>query len=240
MKRILFILVWLLFVPTFSHAWTTMGIGQPVAAGCTKGATIFADDFEDVADGTELSNYGNWSESGAVADVVGDNAVVNAGGSTLSVIFGSATNTIYIYNTFSEITSGKTTFEYYNNWDVVNVTINNMRIRDGGTDIVRFNMTSAGDLQIYDNDGYIDIFTGMSEDTWYKIEVEIDTDISTGINAVRVWLDGVESSASSGDGFDTLSRGDPSGIDTAGFYTDSSDEYWVDDYLHYTGARCEN
>jgi hypothetical protein len=240
LKRVILVLaiLFLAVSPCLAEIDEVLGQTVTVAAGCTKGATIFADDFEDVADGEELSNDGNWVESSAVSDVVGDDAVVNAGGSTLSVLFGGATNGIYIYNSFTEITSGKATFEFYIRWSTVGSSFTGtFLVKDGGNNRVLIYLASGGSLKIQDNSTYVDIVTGLVADTFYHVEVEVDTGITNGQNATRVWIDETESTNSP---FDTSGQDNPSGIDQAGFSTDSSGTFWVDDYLHYTGARCEN
>jgi hypothetical protein len=201
--------------------------------GCTKGATIYSDNFEAISDSEEWSNDGNWIEESAVSDVVGDDAVYHNG--SLSGLVGNATNGSFVYKAFTEITSGKTTWDFYiYGDDVTGTTVNLFRARDDTYIIVLLQIDSSGNLEVRDDDVYVDI-GALSVDTWYHVEVELDTDITTGIDAINVWVDGTIAAAGP---FDTYGQNNPSGVDRAGYVTDTGAHYWVDDYLHYTGVRC--
>ena len=66
------------------------GVDAP-SGGCTKGTTIFSEDFESIADGEEWANDGDWTEGGSTTDIfVGDNAVSNGG--SLSGLINQFTN----------------------------------------------------------------------------------------------------------------------------------------------------
>lgn len=208
-------------------------------AACSKGATILAETFEDMIDGEEWDDDGNWSEPSAQTDVWiadTDTGPPNRihGGSVSGMVDNTA-NGYTIQDSFTEITSGYTTFEFYCMWNAVNVTISDtFAVLDGTSMRSELYISSAGYLQFNSNTTLTNIVT-VSADTYYKIEVQINTSQADGIGAVYVWVNDTQYGP-----YDTTSRANPAGIDTQRFYSDSSTdaEYWIDDYLHYAGARC--
>lgn len=251
MKKYLAILLLLAAIcvyPVYAW-WSSAVVGQPAAApaGCSKGATIFSEDFEAIANDEEWSNDGNWAEFGASTNVfVGDDAQLH-GGSLSGLVLNTAGG-MMICRTFTEVTSGFFSAEYWVRWQVMDVTQSlNFVISDGsittaGERRVEFQVTATGDLQINDNASWQTI-AAVSQSTWYKIEVQVNTSQTDGIDAVRVWLgNGVTQTEGTNSPYDTRGRTNPAGIDRLGYASDSSTNanYWIDDVLAYTGERCEN
>ena len=221
-------------------------INEPSGGGCSKGTTIASEDWENISDGEEWSNDGNWVENLSSTDrFVGDNSIVHGGslsGQALSdsddydrgcrLPFTALGNTGYVtfefYILADDATSGSQ-WDIYICDDAYGVSSN----RRVGL------MVDSGYLKVRDNDTYVNVVS-MSSDTWYKVEVQIDLSASTGIDAVRIWVDGVEASGSP---YDTYSRSDPgSGIDrfVVHNYFANKPALYIDDLLIYEGERCAN
>lgn len=240
MRKLIILLV--LFSSCNSFAFSPLLVcGGGISTGCTR-ASVWTEDFEAVADGEEWSNDGNWFEVGATTDVfVGDNAQANSGllsGLVLNTAGGSM-----IYRAFTEITSGYANFEYYVRWNVgsgvtqsLNFVVSDDSITSAANQRVEFQVDVSGNLQINDNATWQTITT-ISGSTWTKVEVQINTDQTDGIDAVQVWVNGTEGTNSP---YDTRGRTNPAGIDRLGYGSDSSANawYWIDDIEVYTGVRC--
>jgi hypothetical protein len=210
--------------------------------GCSQGAATWSETFEDMTNGEEWSNDGNWTEDTADDVYEGDTDVSNIPQGSVAG-FADTSNAggdyVDIYRSFSTLgSSGYITFKFYYRVSG-NEQTGAVSIRDGGAYIavMRFDGTN---FEIGDNLTWANV-VAMSADTWYFVEVQIDLSDSDGVDSVIVWV-GDGSTQTEYGPYDTYNQSDPgSGIDGFWVDTDTQDtdrDFYIDDVNMYETERC--
>lgn len=215
--------------------------GDQGASDYLYNPSVFREPFSNVDfyDGEEWDNDDKWTEDNATTDMyVADSATGTPRGFLAGMVEANATAAEkQITANFLEIGEGYFTTEFWFKFSGTPTTALTVLYIAGSNPLVNMRIDSGGDLQVYDNTTWTDVDATIASGTWYKVDVEVDSDDSDGIGSVRIWVDGVESANSP---FDTHTRADPGGLDIVRsnqYQAESGLFVWVDEINTYLGAR---
>lgn len=202
---------------------------------------ICYESFEFMADAEEWDDDGYWSETQATTSVyVADDDVADVPvGSMAGMQVAQATSAEReIRYDFTGPGSGYLTARYLARADSTPTTSYTMlNLADQTTPIINVRVDSGLDYQVYDDTAYADEFTYFDADVWNVMEIEVNLDTSTGVDAYKVWMNGVEAGNSP---FTTDSQADPDVIESLRsnqYWLGTSEYSWFDDVIIYKGQR---
>jgi len=208
-------------------------------AGVSTMEIIVSENFENMTNGEEWSNDGNWDERHATTNFyIGDTDVADIPQGTrcgqADMITGEAEREINL--DFSPDNTKPITMTYKFRYDFAPGNTLTMPgfVKVGESAYVQTTIDSAGNIQIYDNATWVDIVS-LADDTWHTIDLEVDLDDSDGIEAVYVWVNGTEYGP-----YDVQAQKDPgliNSIRVAQYWGENGNNIWVDNIIVYEGVR---
>lgn len=217
-----------------------LGLYAAAGGGCTQGSAAWSEDWELIANGEKWSNDGNWTESPSPTNgFVGDSGRYRSGSLSGMIDVSLLNDYDSCRRSFTAFgSSGYATFKFGIQVDKTSSAVG-IFINDGGNDVTQRRVAFSYDginLEVRDNAAYVDV-VGISLDTWYFVEVQIDLSASDGIDALTVWVEGTEYGP-----YDTYNQQNPgSGIDLFNVWDgNNAGDYWIDDLAAYEEARCAN
>lgn len=240
-----FVSLLILLLPSICWANPMPSMLQMWAAASGGGSvTLLEEDFEsDYSNGDEWSTQHSWIEWDATTNIFIVDSSVTQPDCTYCTTGGTYSGRMdppggaadrRIYKAFTAINSGYVTIEFDMRTSSA-ISQNIINLWADTTSILTFGISTTI-FRFYGNSAWDDGATTYSVDTWYHIEIELNVDDSDGTDSIRLWVDNVEDSNSP---FDVSGHNDPEGINRFGnnFYFAASLNYYVDNFVMYTGQR---
>jgi len=228
--------------------------GQTVASGGpARGDTLESEDFEGMNDGDEIDDDAQWTEVPARTNIQvcdDDDLGIAPNGGTKKMWAEHYAGYTHVYDSFTAQSSGYIAFEFfYAQTDAGEGYL--FKLCDGAPTttpadnqhLIALRIQSDNKLEIYDDgDGgsWSDIDSGadctMTDNTWVRIEGDMNIDDADGQDAVRIWCDGVLADAGP---FDVINQQTSTEPDIYALMApaEAGDDMMFDDVLIYDGER---
>lgn len=263
MKRFTFILLAFFFfialwpIPNlaFNQGCPDKATGALSGGGCSKGSTIFGEDFESgFSDGNEMDGINSWSEVSPSTNIfTATSTSIHGSMSGYIDNAGAGSDNNYIERVHTELLTGTHDYvtwrAYFKCADTTGTNQTNGMFLFSSDDSADTTTNRVCGFSIYnDKLWYLDNATwqdigNLTDTTTFKLEFEVNIDASGDTDCVRIWLDDTEITyVASRSGYQPRAQKNPTGTDRITLRNDNSSSSFGDitgdSILIYNGQRC--
>ena len=234
MKKYLLI-IFLLCIPISAGAWGIGLIGGGTVAEEPAGCALGSDDFEGYSDGDNIAAQAGWSGEDADTFEVDNAQAADSSTNSLFVNVVSSGSARAEYDAMTDQSSGSFNVSFWIRIDYEgdSTEIYPFEIRDASNNAavsLKFVGGGAGTATLYYGVGssYIESESDLSIDTWYKIEIEVDT---TNTNqSIAIGGSQILEDAAFYEGVGALTK-----LSFSNYSNDVSMDFWVDEICVESG-----